>query len=122
MAIEDIGEKTALAINTYMCFPDNIYQYEALMSIFEVEAPVEKPKTNGLAGHVFVVTGSFPGQTREEVEEQLESCGAKVTGSLSKKTTVLLVGDNPSQGKVDKARDLDMVIIHGFVPDTIENF
>ena len=122
MLVEDIGQKTAMAINTYMSFPDNLYQYEALMDIFEVEVPVEKPKTNGLAGHVMVVTGSFKGQSREEVEAHLESCGAKVTGSLSKKTTVLLVGDNPSQGKVDKARDLDMIIIHGFVPDTIDNF
>lgn len=119
MLVDDIGEKTAMAIGTYMSFPDNLYQYEALMDIFEIEAPVEKPKTNGLAGHVFVVTGSFKDQTREEVEEHLVSCGAKVTGTLSKKTTVLLVGDNPSQSKVDKARELKILTIHGYVPDSI---
>ena len=122
MKIPDIGEKTAMAVCDYMSVIWNEENFRELMKVLNIVKPETRTKSIGLVGHTFVVTGSFPGQTREEVEEHLESCGAKVTGSLSKKTTVLLVGDNPSQSKVDKARDLDMIIIHGFVPDVIDTF
>jgi DNA ligase (NAD+) len=52
-----------------------------------------------------VVTGTLQGATREEVSERLESLGAKVSGSVSKKTTFVVVGENAGS-KLDKAQAL----------------
>ncbi|HCT76088.1 MAG TPA: DNA ligase (NAD(+)) LigA [Micromonosporaceae bacterium] len=58
-----------------------------------------------LAGMTAVVTGTLSGATREEVSTQLETLGAKVSGSVSKKTSFVVVGENAGS-KLDKAMAL----------------
>jgi DNA ligase (NAD+) len=58
-----------------------------------------------LSGMTVVVTGTLSGATREEVSERLESMGAKVSGSVSKKTAFVVVGENAGS-KLDKANAL----------------
>jgi DNA ligase (NAD+) len=65
----------------------------------ETERPVEGP----LSGRTYVITGTLERWSREQARAALERKGAKVTDSVSKKTTALIVGENPGS-KVEKAR------------------
>ena len=67
-------------------------------------------KSLPLAGKVFVITGTLPNLKREEAKALIEKAGGKVTGSVSKKTDYLLVGDKPGS-KLDKAQKLGIVQI-----------
>jgi DNA ligase (NAD+) len=59
-----------------------------------------------LAGTSYVITGTLASMSREEAQAKLEALGAKVTGSVSKKTTALIVGAEPGASKTEKARAL----------------
>ena len=63
-----------------------------------------------LAGLSFVVTGTLPGFSREGIKEYIENSGGKVVDSVSKKTSFLVLGENPGS-KLDKARTLGIPIL-----------
>ena len=63
-----------------------------------------------LLGQVFVLTGTFTAMKRDEAKTQLIALGAKVTGSVSKKTTAVIAGDAPGS-KVDKAGELGVDVL-----------
>ncbi|GAA1317092.1 NAD-dependent DNA ligase LigA [Streptomyces sanglieri] len=63
-----------------------------------------------LEGLTVVVTGTLAGHTRDGAKEALQSCGAKVTGSVSKKTSFVVVGDNPGS-KYEKAMQLKVPVL-----------
>ncbi|MEP6987445.1 MAG: NAD-dependent DNA ligase LigA, partial [Chloroflexota bacterium] len=65
---------------------------------------------DGLTGSSFVLTGTLPTLSREQAEELIESHGGKISGSVSKKTSYVLMGDTPGS-KADKARTLGVPII-----------
>ena len=69
-----------------------------------------KLQSTELAGNIFVITGTLASMSRDEAAELLEQSGAKVTDSVSSKTTHLLVGENPGS-KLSKARNLGTVEI-----------
>jgi DNA ligase (NAD+) len=64
----------------------------------------ERPREGPLTGHTYVITGTLENYSREEAGAALEEHGAKVTGSVSKKTTGLIVGEEPGASKLTKAR------------------
>lgn len=66
-----------------------------------------------LAGTTFVVSGTIEGFTREEAQAAIEQRGGKATGSVSSKTTALIVGDSPGASKTNKAEELGIPIIDG---------
>ncbi|MGH9813776.1 MAG: BRCT domain-containing protein, partial [Candidatus Acidiferrales bacterium] len=63
------------------------------------------PKDSRLARKTFVITGTLERWSREEAKELIESLGGKVTDSVSKKTSYLVVGAEPGS-KLEKARSL----------------
>jgi DNA ligase (NAD+) len=63
-----------------------------------------------LTGMTFVVTGSLQGFSREGIKEFIQSYGGKVTESVSRSTSYLVVGENPGS-KLDKARELGISIL-----------
>jgi DNA ligase (NAD+) len=63
-----------------------------------------------LAGKTYVITGTLSTMTREEATAALERLGAKVTGSVSRKTTAVIVGEDAGS-KADKARDLGVKML-----------
>jgi DNA ligase (NAD+) len=68
--------------------------------IGEEDRPAEGP----LTGSTYVITGALESMSREEATAALEAKGAKVTGSVSKKTTGLVVGEEPGASKLTKAQ------------------
>ena len=66
-------------------------------------------ENENFAGKSFVLTGSLTIFTREEAQEKIESLGGKTVNSVSKKTSVVIVGENPGS-KYQKAKELGIEI------------
>ena len=66
-----------------------------------------------LAGATFVISGTIEGFSREEAQAAIELRGGKATGSVSSKTTALIVGESPGASKTRKAEELGIPIIDG---------
>jgi DNA ligase (NAD+) len=64
----------------------------------------DKPKEGPLTGKTFVITGTLERWSREQAAAALEAAGAKVTNSVSAKTTALIVGEDPGASKLTKAQ------------------
>jgi DNA ligase (NAD+) len=64
----------------------------------------ERPSVGPLTGSTYVITGTLEGLTRDAAKAALEALGAKVTDSVSKRTTGLVVGEEPGSSKLTKAR------------------
>jgi DNA ligase (NAD+) len=79
-----------------------------------LDEEVEESETSDLlAGATFVVSGTIEGYTREEAEAAVEARGGKATGSVSGKTTALIVGESPGASKTRKAEELGIPIVDG---------
>ncbi|MFG2486328.1 NAD-dependent DNA ligase LigA [Streptomyces virginiae] len=76
----------------------------------EEEGSAEDEGPRPLEGLTVVVTGTLQSHTRDGAKEALQSRGAKVTGSVSKKTSFVVVGDNPGS-KYDKAMQLKLAVL-----------
>lgn len=76
----------------------------------EEEGSAEEEGPRPLEGLTVVVTGTLQSHTRDGAKEALQSRGAKVTGSVSKKTSFVVVGDNPGS-KYDKAVQLKLAVL-----------
>jgi DNA ligase (NAD+) len=109
-AVEDIAEVTAQAIHEALARPemrDFIERLRAAGVIFEA---IEKQKSHALEGLSFVLTGELS-RPRDEVARELESLGAKISSSVSKKTSYVVAG--PGAGsKLEKARELGITILN----------
>ncbi len=104
--IDGIGEVVARSIVEFYREPRNL---EVIARLLEKVRPqeAEKPATEGspVAGKTVVFTGSLERMTRDEAKARAEALGAKVAGSVSKKTDILVAG--PGAGsKLEKAREL----------------
>jgi DNA ligase (NAD+) len=111
-AVEGIGPVIAEAVSGWFVDEEHAEVVEGLRAAgvnLEQEraaAPVEGP----LSGRTVVVTGSVEGHTRESIREHLESLGAKVADSVSKKTDYLVAGEGGGS-KRDKAEKLGVPVV-----------
>ncbi len=110
--IDDVGPVVAENIMAFFSQEHNREVIDAL-----IQAGVswkKKPKLNKqntkLAGNIFVLTGTLEKFTRTEASEKLKKLGAKVTSSVSKKTTAVIAGTSPGS-KVTKAEKLGVKIL-----------
>jgi DNA ligase (NAD+) len=74
-------------------------------------SPEERPQEGPLTGKTYVITGTLERFSREEAQARLEALGAKVTGSVSAKTTGLVVGEEPGASKLTKAQKAEVPIL-----------
>ncbi len=106
LAMEGIGPVIARSIAAFFSQPRNLDVIERLQAagVDPVEAP--RKKEGPLLGKTFVITGTLEGFSRQGAQDAVEELGGKVTGSVSKKTDYVVVGENPGASKFDKAREL----------------
>jgi DNA ligase (NAD+) len=110
--VEGIGPERAEAIATWFSDEQNRALVDELGERgLRMEAGEEvKPPEGPLAGRTYVITGTLEGFTREEAARALEEAGAKVAGSVSKKTTGVVAGENPGS-KFVKAQQLGVPVL-----------
>ncbi|TWB61536.1 DNA ligase (NAD+) [Rhizobium sp. ERR 922] len=109
--IEGIGEVVARAIVEFYKEPRNTQVIAKLLEEVQPQE-AEQPVTSGspVAGKTVVFTGSLEKFTRDEAKAKAESLGAKVSGSVSKKTDIVVAG--PGAGsKLDKAREFNVRVM-----------
>ncbi len=112
LEVRDVGPVVAQSIRTFFDQPHNrevVEQLRACGVHWEEGAPAERAE-QVLAGKTFVLTGTFPTLKREQAKELLEAAGAKVAGSVSKKTDYVVAGEEAGS-KLDKARELGVAVI-----------
>ena len=111
--IKDIGDIIAQNIIDYFKNEENLKIINELKEIginTKYLGKVDIENTNDkVFGKTFVLTGTLEKYTRDELKEILENLGGKVTGSVSKKTDVVIVGKDPGS-KYDKAKELNITI------------
>lgn len=110
-AVDAIGPKIAESVVSFFSSPKNIQLIKRLKSYGLKFNREEKAfSSQKLAGQIIVITGTLPTLKRNEAKELIASHGGNVTGSVSKKTTLLLAGDEAGS-KLDKAKQLGITII-----------
>ncbi|MEX2561663.1 MAG: NAD-dependent DNA ligase LigA [Nitriliruptoraceae bacterium] len=131
-SVDGIGPKVAAAVHSWFATPRNAELVDELIALGVDGGTVEMRDDvdDTLAHWTVVVTGTLEDFSRTEAQEALMARGAKVTGSVSAKTSVVVVGDNPGS-KHDKALDLGVPVIdeaglvylleHGTLPSSGAN-
>lgn len=112
VAINDVGDITARSITEFFANHGNrdiLRRLEAAGVNFS-SMTADTGNESALAGKVFVITGTLPDMGRTEMEELLKKCGAKVSGSVSKKTDYVIAGENAGS-KLTKAQELNVPVI-----------
>jgi len=108
--VPDVGEVTAKSISDWFSQPQSRHMVERLRDAgvnFESKRTLTDTR---FAGMTFVLTGALTQFTRDEATEKIELYGGKVSGSVSKKTTYVVVGENAGS-KERKARELNIPIL-----------
>ena len=112
LTVSDVGPIVAKSLRTFF---DQLHNREVVEQLracgvtwAEGEPAAVMPKP--LSGKTFVITGTLPTMSRDQTKDMLEAAGAKVAGSVSKKTDYLLAGSDAGS-KLDKARELGVTVI-----------
>ena len=112
IAIDGIGEKTAKVIADFFQDPDNREEIKLLLAhgVQPQKAKTKKISGHAFSGKTFVLTGTLHHYSRDEAAALIKERGGKVSGSVSKKTDFVLVGDDPGS-KYEKAKELGIQIL-----------
>ena len=112
LEVSDVGPVVAESIHTFFQQPHNrevVEQLRACGVTWDEGQPAERaPKP--LAGKTIVLTGTLPTLSRDEAKDLLEAAGAKVAGSVSKKTDYVVAGAEAGS-KLEKARELGVTVL-----------
>jgi DNA ligase (NAD+) len=109
--VEEVGPRVSEAIREFFAEEKNrelVARFRAAGLRMTEEIKPKGPQP--LAGQTFVLTGTLPTLTRDEAKARIEAAGGKVSGSVSKKTSYVVAGEEAGS-KLDKARDLGVAVI-----------
>jgi DNA ligase (NAD+) len=112
LEVHDVGPVVAQSLRTFFDQPHNREVVEQLRAsgVHWEEGEPAQQAARPLTGRTFVLTGTLPSLSRELAREMLEAAGAKVAGSVSKKTDYLVAGAEAGS-KLDKARELGVAVL-----------
>ncbi len=109
--VEEFGEKMAISLESFLKQEQTIHTINLLKEYgINMESKALGQKTGVFTGLTFVLTGTLPTYSRAEATELIEKRGGKVSGSVSKKTSYVLAGEEAGS-KLDKAVQLGVNII-----------
>ncbi|HTO06336.1 MAG TPA: NAD-dependent DNA ligase LigA [Myxococcota bacterium] len=110
-AVDEIGPTIARAVREWLDDPANRAEVTRLRAVLRIQSGPSRAhaRSDRLAGKTFVITGTLD-EPRSTWKERLEAAGAKVSGSVSKKTDYLLAGENAGS-KLERARELEVAVI-----------
>ena len=109
-AVEGVGPIMAARIVAFFAEPHNAENIARLTQRMQVQVAETAPVGGALEGKTFVFTGGMESMSRGDAKQRAESLGAKVTGSVSKKTDYVVAGADPGS-KLDKAVDLGVTVL-----------
>ena len=115
LEVPDVGPIVAQSVRTFFDEPHNrevVAQLRKRGIVWDEHegAAAQAGAPRPLAGKTFVLTGTLPALTRDEAKALIEAAGGKVTGSVSKKTDVVVAGEEAGS-KLDKARELGIEVV-----------
>jgi DNA ligase (NAD+) len=108
--VEEVGPRISQAILEFFAQPANVALIESLKDAGVVMTAEKRQRSAQLAGLTFVLTGTLPTLTRDEAKAKIEAAGGKTSGSVSKKTSYVVAGEEAGS-KLDKARDLKVPVL-----------
>lgn len=114
-AVEEIGGRIARSVKDFFenpKFTDFVYRLREHGLQFSVSEDVLAKKTDKLKGLTIVISGTFDLHSRDEYKAMILQNGGKNSGSVSKKTDLILAGENMGPAKLEKAQKLGIKIIH----------
>jgi DNA ligase (NAD+) len=110
--VDGVGPKIAASIRAFFANPTNVEVVRRLqasgVSLEDAQTSPERPQT--LSGLTFVLTGALSRLTRDQAGSALKELGAKVSGSVSKKTSFVVAGEDAGS-KYDKAIELRVPVL-----------
>jgi DNA ligase (NAD+) len=109
-AVEEVGPRISQAILEFFRQPANLALIQSLQDAGVNMTAEKKQRSAQLAGLTFVLTGTLPTLTRDEAKRRIETAGGKTAGSVSKKTSYVVAGEEAGS-KLDKARELQVPVI-----------
>jgi len=111
--VQDVGPVVASRIHSFFAEKHNQEVINSLIDsglTWKETKPRPKPADERLSGKTFVLTGTLSSMTRDEAKDKIQAAGGKVTGSVSKKTSFVVYGDNAGS-KLIKAQSLGIETI-----------
>ena len=108
--VEEVGPRISQAILEFFGDKENRHLVKRLEDAGVDMTAEKKQRSTQLAGLTFVLTGTLPKMTRDEAKERIETAGGKTAGSLSKKTSYVVAGEEAGS-KLEKARELKVPVI-----------
>jgi DNA ligase (NAD+) len=108
--VEEVGPRISQAILEFFAQPANQALIESLATAGVDMTAEKKRRSSQLAGLTFVLTGTLPTLTRDEAKRRIEAAGGKTAGSVSKKTSYVVAGEEAGS-KLDKALELKVPVL-----------
>lgn len=110
LAVEGIGDVVADSVTQFLHDTKARKELDRLLELVKVRRVSRRETAGPLKGTTWVITGSLGALSREQAKEKIRSLGGDVTESVSKKTTYVVVGEEPGS-KYDKAKKLGVTIL-----------
>ena len=108
--VEHVGPRISQAILEFFVQPANLALVESLKKAGVDMTAEKKQRSTQLEGLTFVLTGTLPTLTRDEAKKRIEDAGGKTAGSVSKKTSYVVAGEEAGS-KLDKALELKVSVL-----------
>jgi len=108
--VEEVGPRISQAILEFFSRPANVTLVQHLKDAGVDMTAEKKQRSSQLSGLTFVLTGTLPSLTRDDAKARIEAAGGKTAGSVSKKTSYVVAGEDAGS-KLDKARELKIPVL-----------